>query len=169
MNDGVLYVIACAAPPVQHIGALITKARTRGFDVCLICTPTAATWLASGIAALAELTGHPVRSTYKLPAEPDVLPPADAMLVAPLTFNTLNKWAAGISDTLALGLLNEAIGKRIPVATVPYLNDALAAHPAAAASIAALRAAGVMLLDGDGRYTVDTYPWDLLLDALGRS
>jgi hypothetical protein len=33
--------------------------------------------------ALAEHTGHPVRSAYKQPDEPDVLPPADAFLVAP--------------------------------------------------------------------------------------
>lgn len=36
------------------------------------------------------------------------VPPPDAFVVAPCTFNTLNKWAAGVSDTLVLGLLNEA-------------------------------------------------------------
>jgi hypothetical protein len=35
------------------------------------------------------------------------LPPADAIAVAPATYNTINKWAAGISDTLALGILCE--------------------------------------------------------------
>ncbi|MFI6500381.1 flavoprotein, partial [Nonomuraea typhae] len=29
------------------------------------------------------------------------LPPADAVIVAPCTFNTINKWACGISDTFA--------------------------------------------------------------------
>jgi hypothetical protein len=60
-------------------------------------------------------TGHPVRSEYKEPGEPDVLPPADAMIAAPVTCNSLAKWAAGISDTLPLGLLVEAVGKRMPV------------------------------------------------------
>ena len=32
----------------------------------------------------------------------------------PLTFNTVNKWANGITDTLALGLLNEALGAGRP-------------------------------------------------------
>ena len=32
-------------------------------------------------------------------------PPPTALLVGPATFNTINKWAAGIADTLALGLL----------------------------------------------------------------
>jgi hypothetical protein len=169
VSDGVLYVIACAAPPVRHVRILIEGAQDRGYDVCLICTPTAAGWLAADVEGLAELTGHPVRSSYKLPTEPDVLPPADAMLVAPLTFNTLNKWGAGISDTLALGLINEAIGKHIPIITMPYINDALAAHPAVAANIETLRTAGVSVLDGDQRYTAGTYPWDLLLDALSRA
>jgi hypothetical protein len=62
------------------------------------------------VPALSERTGHPVRSDYKLPGEPDVLPPPDAIIVAPATFNTINKWAAGIADTLALGLVCEGIG-----------------------------------------------------------
>jgi phosphopantothenoylcysteine decarboxylase len=36
-----------------------------------------------------------------LPGERDVLPKSDAIIVAPATFNTVNK-AAGIADTLAL-------------------------------------------------------------------
>src|SRR5215510_10655650 len=60
----------------------------------------------------------------------DVLPPATAFAAAPATFNTINKWAAGISDTLALGLLNEAIGLGLPIVAVPWPNAALARHPA---------------------------------------
>jgi hypothetical protein len=40
---------------------------------------------------LEELTRHAVRSEYKRPEEPDVLPPPDALVVAPATFNTINK------------------------------------------------------------------------------
>jgi flavoprotein len=36
-------------------------------------------------------------------------PPPDAITVASATFNTINKWAAGISDTVVLGLLTEAL------------------------------------------------------------
>lgn len=39
----VLYAVACAAPPTQHITGLITTAQQHGWDVCLITTPTAAT------------------------------------------------------------------------------------------------------------------------------
>jgi hypothetical protein len=81
--------------------------------VCVIVTPDGAKF--ADLAGLAELTGHPVRSQYKQPDDPDVLPPPDAFVVAPATFNTINKWANGISGTLALGLLNEALGGlRVP-------------------------------------------------------
>ncbi|MGH3933820.1 MAG: flavoprotein [Pseudonocardiaceae bacterium] len=48
------------------------------------------------------MPGHTVRHQYKEPDAPNVLPPADAMVVAPITCNSLAKWAAGISDTLPL-------------------------------------------------------------------
>jgi hypothetical protein len=120
---------------------------------------------------LAGLTGHPVRVHYKDPDAPDVLPPADAMVVAPATFNTINKLAHGISDTLALGLLNEAIGLGLPITAVPWPNVALARHPAFRRSVASLREWGVtVILDPDRLPGVsDTsavFPWELLRAGL---
>jgi Flavoprotein len=169
----VLYVVACAAPPVLHIGILLDQARARGWDVCLITTPTAARWLADQAGELAAATGHPVRSAYKLPGEPDVLPPPDAIAVAPATSNTINKWAAGLSDNLALGLITEAIGMGLPLVALPCLNDAQAAHPAFARSAWELRDAGVSLITradvgeaSDDAASPAGFPWHLALDAL---
>ncbi|MEV0346152.1 flavoprotein [Nonomuraea sp. NPDC050680] len=124
---------------------------------------------------LAELTGFPVRSDYKRPEEPDVLPPADAIAVVPATFNTINKWAQGISDTLGLGLLNEALGLGLPLIAVPWPNVALARHPAFANSVAMLREWGVkVILDMDRLPTPDsgepgaaTFPWEELRKEFG--
>jgi hypothetical protein len=63
-------------------------------------TPTAARWLDDQVPALEELTGHPVRSRYKLPKDPDVWPPADVAVLAPATFNTINQWALGITEKI---------------------------------------------------------------------
>lgn len=104
----VLYVIACGGPPAGQVGEFVQVAQGLGWDVAVVATPDGAKFLDVG--ELAELTGHPVRVQYKQPGDADVLPPADAMVVAPATFSTVNKLAAGISDTLAMGLLNEAIG-----------------------------------------------------------
>jgi hypothetical protein len=165
--SGVLYIVASAAPPVERISALVAAARARGWDTCLILTPSAAGWLADDLAGLAAQTGHPVRSAYKRPGEPDVLPPADAMAVVPATFTTMNKWAAGISDTLALGLINEAIGMSLPIVVVPCVNDALARHPALAASYSTLRGAGVTVLELRPCPAPDVFPWEQVLDAIG--
>jgi len=170
----VLYVIACAAPPAREVHKLINPAQEAGWDVCLIATPQATKFV--DLTALEALTGHPVRSEYKHPDEPDVLPAPDAIIVAPATCNTVNKWAAGISDTLALGLITEAIGKRLPVVALPFTNRAQAAHPAFERNIRDLRSWGATVLygpdvyplhePGQGGRHLDQYPWHLTLDAL---
>jgi hypothetical protein len=165
--SGVLYIVAGGAEPVVRVSALLTAAQRRGWDTCLIVTPTAARWLADDLADLAELTGHPVRSDYKLPGEADALPPAEAMLIAPATFNMINQWAAGLSETLALGLINEAIGLGIPLVTVPWINGPLSRHPALAASFARLREAGVRVLEPDPGPEGREISWERVLDALG--
>jgi phosphopantothenoylcysteine synthetase/decarboxylase len=171
---GVLYLIVCAAPPARDAQILVKLAHAAGWDVCVIATPSARSFI--DIRALEAATGHPVRSDYKQPDDPDVLPPPDAIAVAPATFNTINKWAAGISDTLALGLLTEAIGKRLPVVALPFINAAQAEHPAFQRSIEQLRKEGIRLLygpdvlqlhePGTGSKRVALYPWRMILDAL---
>ncbi|MEU2793953.1 flavoprotein [Streptomyces sp. NPDC007100] len=178
MNRRTLYLVACAAPPARHVSVGICAAQAAGWDVCLILTPAAYRWAvedAEGeIEKLRELTGHPVRHSFKLPSQPDELPAPDAFLVAPATFNTLNKWAAGTADTLALGLITEAIGLGKPIVALPSFNTAQARHPAFERSIATLRAAGVNVLLGEGMYVPrpprqgrpHEFPWQIALDAL---
>jgi hypothetical protein len=132
------------------------------------------------VAVLEQATGLPIRSDYKRPEDPDVLPLPDAFLVAPLTFNSLNKWAAGISDTLAMGLLNEALGLGVPITAVPWVNAQLAKHPAAEESLNRLRSAGVEFTSGfahpstrnpgpDGQVGKPVYPWNEIEAALART
>jgi phosphopantothenoylcysteine synthetase/decarboxylase len=167
----VLYVIASGAAPARELPTLIS-ALTGDWDTCVITTPEGARFF--DIARVTELTGHPVRTSFKDPDAPDVLPPASAFAAAPATFNTINKWAAGISDTLALGLLNEAIGLGLPIVTVPWPNVALARHPAFGRSIATLRGCGITVifnpaqLPDDASPTSAEFPWDELLTELAR-
>ncbi|WP_425566034.1 hypothetical protein [Polymorphospora rubra] len=37
------------------------------------------------------------------------------MAVVPATFNTINQSCAGVNDTFALNVLNEALGSRLPI------------------------------------------------------
>ena len=146
-SPGVLYILVCGSPMARDVGILVRLAQHDGWEVCVITTPDGRRFV--DVAALQTLTGHPVRTYYKSPGDPDVLPDADAMIVAPATVNTVNKWAAGITDTLVLGLLVEGYGYGVPTAVVPYTNRVMALHPALHESLAKLRDWGVHVLYGD--------------------
>jgi phosphopantothenoylcysteine synthetase/decarboxylase len=167
----VLYVIAAGAAPARELPELITALADQ-WDTCVITTPEGARFLDTG--QIAAMTGHPVRTSFKDPDAPDVLPPAAAFAAVPATFNTINKWAAGISDTLALGLLNEAIGLGLPIVAVPWPNAALARHPAFDRSISTLRDCGItVILDlenvpDDDNPRPARFPWHELRAELAR-
>jgi phosphopantothenoylcysteine synthetase/decarboxylase len=175
VTRGVLYVIACAAPPTRELHTLVGLTQEDGWDVCVLTTPSGRRF--ADVAGLEQMTGHPVRSDYKDPGEPDVLPEPDAVVVAPATVNTINKWAAGICDTLALGILVEAIGKQLPLVALPFTNRAHAAHPAFTENIAKLRSWGVTVLfgpdiyplhePGTGSRHLHLFPWAMAVEALG--
>jgi phosphopantothenoylcysteine decarboxylase len=156
----VLALVVCAAPPVLRIGELIDLLQEDGWTVCLTATPTAATWIDQD--ALAEQTGYPVRVEWRKPDEPEPHPPATAVAVAPATFNVINKWAQGINDTLALGILNEALGAGIPVYAFPNIKSALTAHPSYDRHLRLLRDAGVALAA-----LGDELNWRTVADTLG--
>jgi len=98
------------------------------------------------------------------------------MIVGGASFNTLNKCALGIADTLALGLLTEGIGLGIPIAALPFVNAAQTERPAFSRHVETLRTAGVAVLLGPGGYQphpphqgsqhLHKYPWQAALDAV---
>jgi phosphopantothenoylcysteine synthetase/decarboxylase len=162
----VLYTVVCAAPPACQIHDFIRAAQATGWTVHLALTPLAAEWL--NIDHLARLTGHAVLTRYRRPDEPRAHP-ADALAVVPATFNTINKWAAGISDNLALGLLNEAIGLRLPTVVAPYAKDTLTAHPAFNRSLQLLSGCGIEVLRTNIIHLnedTEAFTWAPVLDAL---
>lgn len=170
----VLYIIPCGAGPAPLVGRLVERAQARGWDVWMAPTPAAMGFLDAP--ALAELTGHPVRERYRLPGEAGKLPPADAVIVAPATYNTINKWAGGIADTHALGLLAELTPSGVPIVVLPFVNASLAANRVFRQSVAELRDSDVTVLLGEGAFVphpagtggerLESFPWDLALDAV---
>ena len=176
MNEAgqkVLYAIACGAPPARDIGKLVDLAQADGWDVCVITSPDGRRFV--DVDALTAKTGHTVRSAYKEPDATDELPPADAMIVAPATCNTIAKWAAGISDTLPLGLVIEAVGKGLPVVAMPFSNRAQLSFPAVGEALRRLAQWGVQVLVGEDVYPphepgkgndfVHLFPWARALAA----
>jgi phosphopantothenoylcysteine synthetase/decarboxylase len=170
-----LSVVVCGAAPTAEVGVLIWLAQERSWAVRAIPTPDALSFVDA--TALESMTGNTVEVGYRSPA--DVRPPRpDAVIVAPATFNTVNKTALGITDTHALGVIAEAIGRGVPVVMVPWVNAPLAARAPFRRSLTQLRDEGVRVVlreddaaaqpfGADGSDTV-AFPWRLALDLAER-
>ena len=131
-----LTLVVCGAPLATRADEIAAALESSGWDVTQVFTSAATNWL--GSAAQESKLRHPEETKSRRP---------DAIVVCPMTFNTANKWAAGVADTATLSLLCEAIGAGTPVVAVPFVNESLWAHPAWAESLARLQDAGVGLVD----------------------
>jgi hypothetical protein len=161
----VLYVVVCAAPAAAEVDVLVRLAQDAAWRVLVITSPMGRRFVDAD--RLADLTGEPVRSEFRMPGESNGLPAADAVIVAPATFNTINKWACGIADTFAVGLLCELMGFNVPIVAVPLLKDALAHHVAFGANLDILRSMGVrVLFDPSAPPHARMPPWERILKEL---
>ncbi|MFD3463784.1 flavoprotein [Nocardia fluminea] len=157
----VLYAIVTGASGAETVGELVALAQADGWEVCVVPSPNGTRFIDTE--ALAAQTGYPVRSTFKEPGTEDLLPPPDAVVVAPLTTNTLAKWAAGIGDTLPLALLVETTGAGLPVVAVPHARAAQLKFPAVVTALSNLAEWGVRFVHiSEG----DAVPWMTALKAL---
>lgn len=171
----VLSIVVCGAGPASEVSRLVELAARRGWDVQVIATPAALDFIDT--TDLETRTGHAVRSRYRRPGEPRSAR-ADAVIVAPASYNTVNKWANGISDTYALGILAEAPGLGIPVVVLPFVNSAFAGRRAFRRSVDELQGEGVRVLLGPGEFEphapgtggsrIAAFPWQLALEAAER-
>jgi phosphopantothenoylcysteine synthetase/decarboxylase len=163
---GVLvYIVVCAAPPAARVEELVVLARRRGWSVAVVASPDAVPFVDE--VALERATGYPVRTRWRLPDEPASVPDADAVVVAPATFNTLNKWVAGIADTVATGTLAEYLGRAVPIVVAPNVNADLAQHPTFRSNLRVLGEWGVTVLSDDTAPRNDRMAsWSTIVEAL---
>lgn len=174
MSKRVLYLMICGAGPADHIDRMVKLAQADGWDVWCVATPSAIEHFLD-LDALAALSGHPVRTGHQRTGQP-ALPKADAVIVAPATYNTINKWAAGIADTYVLTQLAELTGLGVPIVVLPFVNTALAGNQVFLRSVDELRESGVTVLFGDGGFVphpprtggqaMERYPWGAAFKAL---
>jgi phosphopantothenoylcysteine synthetase/decarboxylase len=170
-----LSVVVCGAPPTSDVGTLVRLAQQRSWAVRVIPTPDALSFVETD--ALEAMTGNKVEVGYRAPT--DERPPRpDAVIVAPATFNTVNKAALGITDVHALGVIAEAIGRQVRVVMVPWVNAPLAAREPFRRAVGQLRDEGVyVLLRGEHpaepfgveNSEVAEFPWRRAIDVAERS
>lgn len=158
-----LYVIACGSPMAAEVHILARLARARGWEVSAVVTERAAPFI--DLEVLAEAAGRPVRTGWRRPADRDY-PDADAIVAAPATFNTVNKWTHGIADTLASAILCEYLMRDVPIVVVPKGDPALDYHPAFRESLRKLDKWGVrVLFNGNGAEP----SWETIMEELVRA
>jgi len=174
MSLRVLYLVICGAGPADQIERMVTLAMDDGWSVHCIATPSAVEYFLD-LDELTALTGHVVRTGHQRAGQPG-LPKADAVIVAPATYNTINKWAAGIADTYVLTQLAELTGLGVRIVVLPFVNTALAANSVFRRSVDALRQEDVTVLLGEGGFVphpprtggaaLTNYPWAAALGAV---
>lgn len=140
----VLYLVTCGAPLATRIGDGVDAARAAGWSPAVVPTDASLAWV--DVDELAALD-VPIVTGQRQPGQAKRLPPADAVAVVPMTFNTLTAWANGRADTYPLSTLCARLGAGTPCVAVPFAKHDLAGHPAWATSLAVLRQAGVQLVD----------------------
>ncbi len=69
----------------------------------------------------------------------DVPDPADLLLVAPATANTISKIALGIDDTPITTFATVAVGANVPIVVAPAMHEVMLDHPVVAEHVATLR------------------------------
>jgi phosphopantothenoylcysteine synthetase/decarboxylase len=156
-----LIVVACGAPLARTTVALADELRGAGWEVDVIGTDASRQWLTAA-------------QHQEVPRRPD------AVVVCPLSFNTANKLASGVSDTHVMGLLNESLGAGIRMVAVPMVNESLWRHPVWPATLHRLSSSGVQWISpidgsgdaqpvphGSGDAIADAFDVRWVTDALG--
>jgi phosphopantothenoylcysteine synthetase/decarboxylase len=170
--SGVVYLIICGAGPAPYAAEFIMAAKSEDWDCHVITTPAGRGFV--DIEALEAVSGNPVISEHRRPGTPRRgRPPADAVVIAPATANTICKLAAGIADTYALDIASECIGLGVPTVVVPFVNAALAERAPYRRATTALKDEGVAVLDikphephRGGEYLA-SFPWKAALGEAG--
>lgn len=138
-------VIVCGAPLAVRAGDVVRSARREGWNVEVLATPSAMSWFE------AKNYGGPNDVVPRSGSLPIGVPRAavarSAVIVVPMTFNSINKLANGIADTYAHGVLCESLGAGLPLVIVPMVNGSLRGHPAWGKNMGCLRRAGVWIFD----------------------
>lgn len=159
-----LYLFACGAGPAADIAELAKLAIDDGWDVYPGATP--AGWQLLDVDGLTETTGHQPRHDYS--GRTSEWPPADGIIVAAATLNTIGKLVAGIADTWVLGTITECMGLGVPIVIAPNVNPAMASHPRFARNIAELQTWGISVLWDEPTERPWMVPWTAMLEELNR-
>ncbi len=146
-----IYLVVTGAGTGRRAPEILRALAGLGPSVLAVPTPNAAAVVArhelyralDGLDARHGVVDSYFDAKLGMPAAPGLV------LVAPCSFNSLNKLAAGIADSLALSITADGIGAGWPVLVALSVNAGLAAHPRTGQSLDLLSSWGVEVVDPD--------------------
>ncbi|HEY3080932.1 MAG TPA: flavoprotein [Chloroflexota bacterium] len=166
-----VYLVVTAAGTARRAPEIAERLAGLGRRLIVLLTPNTHRVVAARELALA-LERHPEARIVESYFDDAILPrpPNGVVLVAPCSFDSLNKLACGIADNLALSVVAEAIGRGTPVIVAVSVNPPLWAHPRAQESVRILRSWGVEVIDpaADGEW-LTLAPTDTIVGAAQRA
>lgn len=138
-----LYWVICGATAAYRVPALIPALTPLTKQLFTFPTPNAQQIISAR--DLARVPGHQLILTY---FDAAILPrPTEGViLIAPCTFNSLNKLAHGLADNLPLSLAQDAIGSGWQLVVAPSFSSGLWRHPQRERSIKQLEEWGVKVI-----------------------
>jgi phosphopantothenoylcysteine synthetase/decarboxylase len=147
-----LILVVCAGSSARHTTELVARLGQAGWRVRVVARAEASMWLDHAL--LCQTTGFPpaVRMS-DLDGSASEAP--QVVLVAPATFNTVGHLASGQMNSLALSVVQEAIGRRTRTIVLPHVSRVLNASIIFQRGLSVLEHAGVHVVrdgsvcDGD--------------------
>lgn len=141
-DSSALFLFGTGAGSCRRLPDLIRRLVALDLTVYSVLTPNVA--LVTPPEPLMDVPGNRWIRDYGQP--PLERYPFGMLLVAPCTFNTFNKLAHGIADSLATSMIADGLGAGCPVLIAPAMNHGLWAHPQTAISHQRLRAWGCEII-----------------------
>jgi hypothetical protein len=160
----VLHLVATATPPTTQLPQAVRLLQDAGWDVWVTATPSALQMRFLDRDAVQAATGHPVRVEQRAADDSRQPQAAPHAIAAVVTLNTLTKWAIGLNDSPAIGVLQEGLGGGLPMVAGVWAKGSLRAHPAFEQHVSVLAAAGVRFLPHGSGY--NAYDWAAMCRAL---
>lgn len=153
----------CAAGPAPLFRQLVSLARQHGWDVRTSLTPRAARYFG--------ISDNDIVNEHTAHTHPD------AIIIAPATFNTINRLARRrFMLNGPIDVLTQIESASIPTAILPFVNTSLASRRPFQESVRALYDRGIAVLlgkhgfephaAGSGSGKLNSFPWMTSLDAI---
>ena len=168
LEGRVIYCVVTGANRTKNVGDFLSLLQDRNADkIILIPTINAVPFLREASIP----NGVIVRSDTIITTER--IPEEDIVVVAPCTFDTMNKLTNGIADNYAMSVVHAAIGKKKPIIVAFSMGAQYWNHPLTDGAVKTLQSFGIETIWPEFVYTDDgtlekitMSPWEKVTDSV---